>query len=117
MLLLDLGEERCPSETASRTWMTLFSKPRLLQRSTSTSPIRSPVRCLAISWAQSSGTSLGGTMGHDNLTCNANYLKDNTFRCRIIHGKRARTSSAGLTQLATRKEEKFEQATATDGSD
>jgi hypothetical protein len=74
-------------------------------------------RCLAGSWAQSSGTSLGGTMGDDNLTCNASYLKDNTFRCRIIRGKKARTSSAGLTQLAKRKEEKSEQATATDGSD
>jgi hypothetical protein len=74
-------------------------------------------RCLARSWAQNCGTSLGGTMGHDNLTCNANDLKDNTFRCRIIRGKKARTSSAGLTQLAKRKEEKSEQATATDRSD
>jgi hypothetical protein len=56
-------------------------------------------------------------MGHDNITCNSSYLMDNTFRRRINHGKRARTSSAGLTQLAMLEEEIFEEVTATDGSD
>jgi hypothetical protein len=74
-------------------------------------------RCLAISWPQSPATALGGTTGHDNITCNSSYLMDNTFRRRIKHGKRARTSSAGLTQLAMLEEEIFEEVSATDGSD
>ena len=44
--------------------------------------------------------------------CNANYPMDGTFRCRIIHGKKARTTSAGLGQLPTWEEENCEEATA-----
>jgi hypothetical protein len=72
--------------------------------------------CPAVSWATSSGTALDGPMGEDSVTYNADYRMDGRPWLRIIHGKKTRTSSAGLTRLATWEEENSEDAAATDGS-
>jgi len=69
-----------------------------------------------VSCANNAGTALDGPTGGDGSTCNAAYRVDGTSRCRIRHAKRSRTTSVGLGQLPTREEEKFVEATATDGS-
>jgi len=66
--------------------------------------------------ANSPRTAFEGPMSDHSLTSNGNYLMDDTFQCRIIHGKKVRPSSAGLKQLATWNGKNFAEATATGGS-
>jgi len=73
-------------------------------------------RSPTLSWANSPGTALDGPAGDDSLTRNANYPMDDTFLCRIIHGKKGHTRLV-VRQLATWEEEDLKEGTAKDDSE
>jgi len=92
-----------------KTWVKTRLKSEILTFFTARNP--------SVSWPSSPGAALHGLVGNENLTCNTDYPMANTFRWRIIHGKKGHTSLVGLRQLATWEEGNLKEATAEDDSE